>query len=546
MSGTALVLCGGGLTGLALVRALRALPGWRVLVGDSFAENLASYEAHANHRLPLLKDADAFAQALLSLCREQGVDEVFPATQMEQALLLNLQPALQALGCRVWVCAPPVQRLAADKLHFYRWLAERGLPVLPSHEDPMQGDLPLIGKPRDGWGARGLVRLRTAAERQTLQDAEGLVWQALLEEFDEYSIDLAIDEQGRHSALQPRRRLRQLGGFCMLAEPTPAWPTMQQALEGLVAALALLGARGVFNVQVLARGEQFWFSDFNARVGTSMPLTLAAGINPLAFLLGHSQPGTRKPSRTLRVMRERAVATANMKGVQGLVFDLDDCLLDQKRWMLGKLRLTWDSQHETLNLPDWPAWRDTLLLILEEGERSRWFDRWCERAGRGEGERQALITSYRAAQPSQAPLYPDVQACLAHLRRQGYRLAVLSDNPAASQRDKLAACALPQWLDAVVLSGDLGLRKPDLGCFEAAAAALGLKSDAVVMVGDHPWRDARGALEAGYRHAFLIRREGAFFNFGADSLAAWLPAERWTLLQEGLWELHWHLKGRAA
>ncbi|WP_374661023.1 HAD-IA family hydrolase [Inhella sp.] len=546
MSGTSLVLCGGGLTGLALVRALRALPGWRVLVGDSFAENLASYEAHANHRLPLLSDAAAFDEQLLALCRAEGVREIFPATQMELQALLRLRPALQTLGCRVWVSDPPVQRLAADKLLLCQWLAEHQLPVLPSHDDVRLGDLPLLGKPRDGWGGRGLVRLTEAAERDAWLKERGLVWQPLLQAFDEYSIDFAIDDQGQASPMQPRRRLRQLGGFCMLAEPRAMWPALERAMKGLVDALAPLGARGLFNVQVLVSGEQLWMSDFNARVGTSMPLTLAAGLSPVAFLLGGPAQAPQLPVRTVRTMRERALPRLHLDEVRGLVFDLDDCLLDQKRWMLDKLAQTWASQQGPLGLPDWPAWRDELLLILEEGERARWFDRWCERHGAPETTRQALIQAYRAAQPARAPLYHDVAACLAQLRRQGYRLALLSDNPAASQRAKLAACELPQWLDAVVLSDDLGQRKPAASCFEAAAAALGLEPQQLVMVGDHPWRDARGALDAGYRHAFLVRREGGFFNFGHDSLANWLPDGRWTALHEGLWELHWVLKGRAA
>ena len=61
------------------------------------------------------------------------------------------------------------------------------------------------------------------------------------------------------------------------------------------------------------------------------------------------------------------------------------------------------------------------------------------------------------------------------------------------------------------------------------------------MVGDHPWRDARGALDAGYAHAFLVQRPGAFFNFGAAQRQAWLPAHRYTVLEEGLHELHWVL-----
>ena len=48
--------------------------------------------------------------------------------------------------------------LARDKLLFYRWLLNEGLPCLPCYTTPLDPNaaFPLIGKPRRGWGGRGL------------------------------------------------------------------------------------------------------------------------------------------------------------------------------------------------------------------------------------------------------------------------------------------------------------------------------------------------------------------------------------------------------
>jgi hypothetical protein len=40
------------------------------------------------------------------------------------------------------------------------------------------------------------------------------------------------------------------------------------------------------NLQILRTGDRCWVSDLNSRAGTSMPLSLAVGFNPIAFLLG--------------------------------------------------------------------------------------------------------------------------------------------------------------------------------------------------------------------------------------------------------------------
>ena len=50
-----------------------------------------------------------------------------------------------------------------------------------------------------------------------------------------------------------------------------------------------------------------------------------------------------------------------------------------------------------------------------------------------------LLPAYRAALRAQAVLYADVLDVLGNLRRQGLRLALLTDNPPASQRAKIAA-----------------------------------------------------------------------------------------------------------
>ena len=304
----ALVLSGGGLAGLALVRALRALPGWRVLVADHFDENLTRYEAHGYHVAPPLAQQGAFAHFVLDLVQREGVRVVFPATDHELPALLALRPALAAFGCQAWVSDAAVLDLARSKRAFYSWLQDRGLPVLPFWSDPRAPGVrfPLLGKPDLGWGGRGLVTLPSPPAADAVLEGDW-VWQSALCEFDEYSVDLALDAQGRCSPIQPRRRVRVLGGFSMLGEPGA--PSQVLALVApLMQALADIGGRGVFNVQILLEPNgAAWISDLNARVGSSLPLTLAAGLNPLAHLLQAEAPG----------MEDKAGAATKLAPVAG-------------------------------------------------------------------------------------------------------------------------------------------------------------------------------------------------------------------------------------
>jgi FMN phosphatase YigB (HAD superfamily) len=98
------------------------------------------------------------------------------------------------------------------------------------------------------------------------------------------------------------------------------------------------------------------------------------------------------------------------------------------------------------------------------------------------------------------------------LREAGVRVAVVTDNPAASQRQKLARLPFASSLDAVVLTDELGASKPDPRGYLAAAGQLGLAPREMIAVGDSPWRDGLGALAAGYAGAVIAPRRGGMCN----------------------------------
>ncbi len=540
---TALVVSGGGLQGAAIIKSLRAVGGVRILVADCHEENVGRFEADGYFVAPLLADAPAFAAFLHRVCREELVDHLFPITDLELEVFSREKQALESTGTRVWVCSPAILAVARNKLTLADWLLAKGLPTLPTSATPegVGWAGPLLGKPLAGYGSKGIVKVASLAEALALPASvrEGLAWQAQLTTFDEYSIDLAIAGPGQVSPMYLRRRVRTSGGFAVLCEPSSE-PRVTDVAQRTALALSHDGALGVLNLQILVAGDERVVSDLNARAGMSLPLTLAAGGNPLALLLGaECAPQTSGPEvRTVRTLTERMLQRPQLDKVAGVVFDLDDTLFDQKDWILRKLRLLWQAEKHWL--PREVDFLKSTLAILEEGERAKLFDVYAQQQGLSEAQRLSLISSYRLARPDAGRLYPDVAGALAQLRRRGLRLGLLTDNPAVSQRDKLRATQLEPAFDAVVLTGELGTPKPAAAAFAAVAQRLGLAAEQLVMVGDHVFRDSIGALDAGYAHAFHLQRAGAFFNFDMSLCQPLLPAGRFTCLA-GLHELNWYL-----
>jgi putative hydrolase of the HAD superfamily len=82
-------------------------------------------------------------------------------------------------------------------------------------------------------------------------------------------------------------------------------------------------------------------------------------------------------------------------------------------------------------------------------------------------------------------------------------VALVTNGPPDIQRLKLAQTGLAGHFEAVVISGELGLGKPDPGVFLHAVRALGVTPTDAVMVGDSWERDIEGALSAGLRAVWI-------------------------------------------
>jgi HAD superfamily hydrolase (TIGR01549 family) len=93
---------------------------------------------------------------------------------------------------------------------------------------------------------------------------------------------------------------------------------------------------------------------------------------------------------------------------------------------------------------------------------------------------------------------PGVRDTLARLRAHGLAVAVVA-NWDYSLHARLREHRLRGWFDAVVVSAELGVKKPDPAPFVAALEQLGVRADRAVHVGDHPPHDEVGARAAGMR-----------------------------------------------
>ena len=102
-------------------------------------------------------------------------------------------------------------------------------------------------------------------------------------------------------------------------------------------------------------------------------------------------------------------------------------------------------------------------------------------------------------------MFPEITLAIARLREAGYRLCVASNFDARLRRVAEGLPDLEAWGDAIVVSSEVGYRKPHRRFYEAACTRLGLPPARVVCVGDDLENDFKGPTRAGLLAALIER-----------------------------------------
>jgi HAD superfamily hydrolase (TIGR01549 family) len=102
------------------------------------------------------------------------------------------------------------------------------------------------------------------------------------------------------------------------------------------------------------------------------------------------------------------------------------------------------------------------------------------------------------------PLYPDADELLVNLKSK-YKLGIVTNGVAGLQRKKWHGCGLAPWFDAVAISGELGVGKPNPAILEWIANQLRVPLEACLMVGDNADRDVQGGINAGIKTVWIDR-----------------------------------------
>lgn len=182
--------------------------------------------------------------------------------------------------------------------------------------------------------------------------------------------------------------------------------------------------------------------------------------------------------------------------LQALVFDLDNTLFDHAAAMRRYLHSLGLSEAATDPLLEFDAagTADRLDLCAAIAEQS-------DRFSSAEQAWDHLRTGF----PTFVDMGSGVRTVLREIAGR-YRIGLLTDGGSATQRAKLERLELDLlFADRVVISGELGVAKPDPRAFRAILDLIGARPTETAYVGDDPVRDVAGAASVGMRTCWVSR-----------------------------------------
>ena len=205
--------------------------------------------------------------------------------------------------------------------------------------------------------------------------------------------------------------------------------------------------------------------------------------------------------------------------IRGILFDLDFTLVDND---VGWRRL-WPAVAERFaaRYPGFDPeefesrsyeFADGHYQLLLRGEidydtyRRDYVRHGLEPWGELDDELYAAYSDARTRSVDLIELFEDALVTVRALRSRGVKIGILTNGPSELQRRKLRLIGIEHEVDAVAISEEIGVSKPDPEAYERAVAMLELRANEVAMVGDHVVNDVAGALAAGLAAAVWVER----------------------------------------
>ncbi|ASK26856.1 ATP-grasp domain-containing protein [Neisseria chenwenguii] len=247
------------------------------------AMSSACHVSDGSFVLPRIDDP-AYTDRIFELAQAQNTGLIIPTFDTELKILADERERFARAGIHLIVSDSNLVAQCRDKRRTVGLFEKLGI-ATPEIYAAGALTFPCFAKPYDGSRSIGAKRIMSPDDltEELLADPKMMFCQYIDNEFDEYTVDLYYDRQGRLKCAVPRQRLEVRSGEVSKGATRrhALYGTMMQAMPKLE------GARGCITAQFFYRkaDNTLYGVEINPRFGGGYPLTYAAGGNYVGWLI---------------------------------------------------------------------------------------------------------------------------------------------------------------------------------------------------------------------------------------------------------------------
>ncbi len=190
--------------------------------------------------------------------------------------------------------------------------------------------------------------------------------------------------------------------------------------------------------------------------------------------------------------------------IKGVVFDLDHTLFDRYATLRAVLPEMYKRMRDSI--PEDLSQEDFIEGLIRVEKKHIYYG-WeytgeklvkagiFKKGTRGNDVWKCLFTY---CWPLAAVKYPFTEPTLIKLRKMGLKLGILTNGDHDLQQNKLRLLGFENLVDEIVISGDVGVQKPDAKPFRVISERLNISPEELLYVGDNPLNDVEGSRNAGF------------------------------------------------
>ena len=201
-----------------------------------------------------------------------------------------------------------------------------------------------------------------------------------------------------------------------------------------------------------------------------------------------------------------------------LAFDIDDTLYDlcepYRKTVHDTFGARYDEMIDRLFLRN-RVYSEEMLKDVSEGRitKEEYYRLRCQKAFKDcgiriSGEEALRVQKIYQEHQKHLEMSPRIRKLLEELTANGVRMGIISNGLSIPQWKKAETLGITEIIprERIVISGDIGVTKPDVRIFEIAAERFGIRPEEGWYVGDNYLNDVAASKEAGWHSIWLNRR----------------------------------------